>query len=127
MSPPLGAQCRIVAERETGSPLWSFYLVNEGGAAIDAAELAAVRYEWGDQYVSGESPGVRIADLGPGGRALLWRDDGSSETRTDLWLRVTQRGLQTWLLFEFPKLYRQTGNTLVSHPARMEGPPRGIP
>ena len=119
-SPP----CRIVATRESGSPLWSFDLVNDGEESIVNPELAEVRYEWGDQYVGGESPGVRIADLGPGERALLWRDDGGSEMRTDLWLRVTWQGLDTWLLFEFPRLYRQTGTTLVAHPTRMEGPPQ---
>ena len=115
--------CRIVATRESGSALWSFHLVNDGAETIARAELAAVRYEWGDQYVGGESPGVHVADLGPGDRALLWREDGSSEMRTDLWLRVTWQGLETWLLFEFPRLYRQTGTTLVAHPMRMERGP----
>jgi hypothetical protein len=119
--------CRIVATREPDSPLWSFHLVNDGAETIASAELAAVRFEWGDQYVGGESPGVRVADLQPGERALLWRDDGGSEMRPDLWLRLTWQGLETWLLFEFPRLYRQTGTTLVAHPMRMEGPPGGMP
>ncbi len=127
MSPPVDLQCRIVAARESDSPLWSFYLINDGGVAIEAAELTAVRYEWGDQYMGGESPGTRIADLEPGARALIWRDDGSSEMRTDLWLRLTHQELEMWLLFEFPKLYRQTGTTLVAHPTRVKGPPGGIP
>jgi hypothetical protein len=69
---------------------------------------------------------VTVADLAPGGRALIWRDDGSSvtsELRTDLWLRVKHRGLEAWLLFEFPKLHRQRGTTLIAHPTRMGGPP----
>ena len=66
--------CRIVATRAPDSPLWSFHLINDGAETIASAELAAVRFEWGDQYVGGESPGVRVADLGPGDRALLWRD-----------------------------------------------------
>jgi len=126
MSPPVDLQCRIVAERESDSPLWSFYLTNDGEATIEAAELAAVRYEWGDQYTGGESPRVRVADLKSGSRVLIWRDDGSSEMRTDLWLRVTHQGLETWLLFEFPKLYRQTGTTLVGHPTRMKRPPADL-
>jgi hypothetical protein len=47
--------------------------------------------------------------------------------RTDLWLRVTHQGLDAWLLFEFPRLYRQTAATLVSHPTRMQGPPLDSP
>jgi len=113
----------MVAAREPGSPLWSFHLVNDGAQAIDSAELAAVRFEWGDQYVGGESPGVRVDDLGPGERALLWRNDGGSEMRTDLWLRVTQQGREIWLLFEFPRLYRQTATTLVADPTSVPGPP----
>jgi hypothetical protein len=126
MSLSAGLECRILATREADSPLWTFYLVNDGAVAIESAELNAVRYEWGDQYVGGESPGVRIADLAPGARALIWRDDGGSEMRTDLWLRVTHRGLETWLLFEFPKLYRQQGTTLVAHPRKMKGPPSAV-
>lgn len=119
-------QCRIVATREADSPLWSFYLMNDGGTPIESAELAAVKREWGDQYLGGESPGVRISDLAPGARALIWRDDGSSEMRTDLWLRVTDHGRETWLLFEFPKLHRQQGTTLVAHPTKMGQPPGGV-
>ena len=123
MKPP---PCRIVATREPGSPLWTFHLVNDGAEAIDSAELAAVRYEWGEVYVGGESPGVRVTDLGPGERAWLWRDDGGSEMRTDLWLRVAQQGREIWLLFEFPRLYRQTGTTLVAGPTSMPGPPDSL-
>jgi hypothetical protein len=120
-------QCRIVATREADFPLWTFYLINDGEATIGSVELAAVRYEWGDQYVGGESPGTRIARLEPGARALIWRDDGSSETRIDLWLRMTLQELEAWLLFEFPKLYRQKQTTLTAHPTRMKEPPGGIP
>ncbi len=127
MAPRADVQCRILAAREPDSPLWTFYLINDGEVAIESAELAAVRYEWGDQYVGGESPGVRVAALEPGARAPIWRDDGSSEMRTDLWVRVTQHGLEEWLLFEFPRLYRQTGTTLVAHPTRMERPCGGLP
>jgi hypothetical protein len=123
MPEPLEFQCRILATREPGSPLWSFYLINDGGTTIESSELQAVKYEFGDEYRGGESPGVSVADLAPGGRALIWRDDGSSEMRTDLWLRMTHRGLETWLLFEFPNLYRQRETTLIAHPMRMGGPP----
>jgi hypothetical protein len=66
---------------------------------------------------------VAIVDIAPGARALIWRDDGSSEARTDLWLRMTHQGRETWLLFEFPKLYRQQGTLLEAHPMKMNGPP----
>jgi hypothetical protein len=127
MSPPDELQCRIVATHEPNSSLWTFFLINDGGGTIESAELKAVRYEWGDQYVGGESPGGHIADLAPGARAVIWRSDGSSEMRTDLWLRVTHQGLDTWLLFEFPRLYRQQGTTLVAQPTRTGGPPFGVP
>jgi len=118
---PADLQCRVLATREPDSPLWSFYLINDGETVIESAELEAVRYEWGDQYMGGESPGLRVSDLASGGQALIWQDDGSSEMRTDLWLRVTHRGLTTRLLFEFPKLYRQQGTTLVAHPLAGRG------
>lgn len=115
--------CRIRATREPDSPLWSFYFLNDGHAAIDSADLVAVKYEFGDTYVGGESPSVSVAGLAPGAQALIWQDDGGSELRTDLWLRVTQGGQVTWLLFEFPKLYRQQGTRLIAHQIRMQGPP----
>jgi hypothetical protein len=123
MQLPADLQCRIVAEREGDTPWWRFHLVNGGAATIESAELAEIRYEWGDQYVGGESPRVRVADVAPGDRAVLWRDDGSSEMRTDLWIRLMHHGVEIWLLFEFPRLYRQTGTTLVADPTRMPGPP----
>ncbi len=126
MSLGVEPRLRVVAERKRDSRMWIFYLVNDGGTLIESCELAAVRYEWGDQYVGGETPIVRLANLSPGAHALIWRDDGSSEMRTDLWLRVTHQGQQAWLVFEFPRLYRQTGTTLVAHPTTMQGPPAGI-
>jgi len=113
--------CRIVATRDSNSPVWHFHFVNDGQAPIERAVLSAVRYEWGDQYVGeGASPNVVVTNLSPGGQAPIWQDDGSSEMRTDLWLRVTHLGQEIILLFEFPKLYRQRGTTLVAHPDRME-------
>lgn len=123
MPPSEEVQCQVVATREPDSPVWSFYLVNEGSTVIESAILAAVKYEWGDEYVGGESPDVRVDGLSPAGRALLWRSDGESEMREDLWIRVTHRGLQTWLLFEFPKLYRQQGTTLIGYRSTMASGP----
>lgn len=126
MPAPPDLPCRIVALREADSPVWSFHLVNDGEATFPPVELAAVKYEWGDAYVGGAEPGTRVEGLAPGARALLWHDDGSSEMRTDLWLRVTLGARDAWLLFEVPRLYRQTGTSLVAHPVRVEKPPAGI-
>ena len=117
-------KCRVVATREPDSRLWSFYLVNDGESAIESAALEAVKYEWGDQYHGGESPDVHVTNLAAGERALVWKDDGSSEMRTDLWLRFVHSGEETFLLFEFPKLYRQTGTTLIAEPVKVSGPPQ---
>ena len=106
----------MIATREPDSPLWNFHLINDGETAIETAVLEAVKYEWGDEYRGGESPAVRITNLAPGERALLWKDDGSSEMRTDLWLRFVQSGQETILFFEFPKLYRQSGTMLIAAP-----------
>lgn len=123
---PLAApdlKCRIIATRSPASRVWTFHIVNDGDTTIEEAWLEAVKYEWGDQYQGGESPHVRVSGLAPGAQANAWTDDGSSEARTDLWVRVTNAGTDVWLLFEFPKLYRQTGDRLVAHPQRMPGPP----
>ena len=113
----------MVATREPDSRLWSFYLHNDGETPIQNVALQAVKYEWGDEYRGGEAPDVHITNLGAGDRALVWKDDGSSEMRTDLWLRFVHAGLETFLLFEFPKLYRQTGTTLIAQPIKVSGPP----
>jgi hypothetical protein len=123
MSAAAELQCRVVASREPSSRVWEFALINDGRAPIESATLEAVKYEWGDQYWGGEAPGVRVEALAPGGRAPIWRDDGDSEMRTDLWLRVRHGGVDTWLLFEFPKLYRQTATTLARHATIVNGPP----
>lgn len=109
----------MVATRDSGSPLWSFHLVNEGDAVIGSAELAAVKYDWGEQYVGGHTPNTVAREIAPGARALLWQDDGSSEMRTDLWVRIGE----TWLLFEFPRLYRQQGTSLTGDAIVASGPP----
>lgn len=112
--------CRVVATRDEKSPVWQFVFVNDGDSAIEKAVLAAVKYEWGDQYSDGLYLDVTVTNLPPGGRAVVWHDDGGSEMRTDLWFQVTQAEQTTVLLFEFPKLYLQKGTTLVAHPDRME-------
>jgi len=123
MPSPVEPRCRVQATREPDSPLWSFYFINDGPTTIESAVLVEVKYEWGDQYVGGESPGVSVADLAPGAKSLIWQDDGGSEMRTDLWLRVRHQRVDTWLLFEFPSLYRQHGTLLIAHPVRVDGPP----
>jgi len=112
-------ECRIVATRAPGARVWEFCLVNDGETAIEAAVLEAVKYEWGDQYLGGESPRAQVANLAAGAQARIWTDNGSSEMRTDLWVRVTQRGTDTLLLFEFPKLYGQSGDTLIARPLKV--------
>ena len=114
----------MVATREPDSRLWSFYLHNDGEREIETVALQAVKHEWGDQYQGGEGPDVHtITNLGAGKCALVWQDDGSSEMRTDLWLRLTHVGVETFLLFEFPKLYRQAGIMLTAQPMKVSGPP----
>ena len=105
-------RCHVIATRETGGSVWSFYLVNDGESAIGEATLEAVNYEFGDAYRGGETPNKIVRNLAPGERALVWTDDGSSEMRTDLWVRIAS----VKLLFEFPRLYRQTGTMLESLP-----------
>lgn len=126
MAPAPDPPYRIVAGREPDSRLWRFFFVNDSETVVDAAELTAVRFEWGDAYVGGESPGTRVAGLAPGARALLWQDDGGNEMRTDLWVRVTERGAETWLLFELPRLYRLQATTLVARATRVAGLPPDI-
>jgi hypothetical protein len=123
MSVPDLPQIRVVATREPESRLWTFHLVNDGPTPLASATLEAVKYEWGDEYRGGESPKLRVQALAPGAEAIIWHDDGRSEMRTDLWLTVTQGGVETWLYFEFPKLYRQQATTLISHPNKAHGPP----
>ena len=126
MAPALDPPFRIVADREPDSRLWRFFFVNDGETVVEAAELKAVRFEWGDAYVGGESPDTRVAGIAPGARALLWQDDGGSEMRIDLWVRVAEHGAETWLLFEFPRLYRLQATTLEAQATRVGGPPADV-
>ncbi len=108
-------RCRVVACREDleDGKQWSFYLINDGDAAIDWVELFEIGYEWGDLGNS-EQVQVRVADLAPGGYALIWRDDGSgAELRMDLSIRVRSAGRAVKLNVEFPKLYRLKNLPLV--------------
>ena len=108
-------RCRVAACREEldDAMEWSFYLLNDGGAALDHVVLYEVGYEWGGAANS-ETVDRRVTNLAPGDHALIWRDDGSgAELRMDLWLRVRVRGREARLLFEFPKLYRKSDLPLV--------------
>ncbi len=101
-------RCRMAACRETLSDgkAWSFYLINDGAAPLDAATLVEVSYEWGD-FGNSEAADVRVEALVPGAHALLWRDDGSgAELRMELSVRVVSGGREARLGFEFPRLYR---------------------
>lgn len=119
---PQDLRCRVRATHAAETHLWSFYFINDSLAAIDLAELEAVKYEFGDEYVGGTSPAVSVADVAPGASVLIWTED-DPELRTDLWFRVTYRGAQTWLLFEFPKLDCQRRTMGVAHGHAMDGPP----
>jgi hypothetical protein len=93
---------------------WSFYLLNDGEAALDSAVLHEIAYEWGDMG-SSEAADVHVTDLAPGTHVLAWRDDGSgAELRMELSLRAQVRGREVRLQFEFPKLYNQRNPRLVS-------------
>lgn len=100
-------RCRVAACREPpdGGGEWCFYLINDGGASLDSAELYRVSTEWGDLGHS-RATDVRVGGLSPGGHALIWRDDG--EFRIELALLVRAGGREARLTFEFPRLYRQT-------------------
>lgn len=100
-------RCRVAACREPpdGGGEWRFYLINDGGAPLDSAELYRVSTEWGDLGHS-RATDVRVGGLSPGGHALIWRDDG--EFRIELALLVRAGGREARLTFEFPRLYRQT-------------------
>ncbi len=99
-------RCRVAACREppAGAGQWCFYLINDGDAPLDSAELYRVSTEWGD---SGhiEAADVRVGGLAPGAHALIWRDDG--EFRIELRLLARAGGREVRLVFEFPKLYIQ--------------------
>jgi hypothetical protein len=99
-------RCRVAACRE--APVdgdgWSFYLINDGDAALDSAALYRVSTEWGD-FGHSQAAEVRVTVLAPGAHALIWRDDG--EFRTELSLLVRAGGREARLSFEFPKLYIQ--------------------
>jgi hypothetical protein len=99
-------RCRVAACRDApvaGSG-WGFYLINDGNAVVDSAELYRVSSEWGDMGHS-VAADVHVTALAPGAHALLWRDDG--EFRTELSLLVHAGGREARLSFEFPKLYLQ--------------------
>lgn len=104
--------CRVVADREGDSRWWSFCLINDEDSPLGSAVLDKVCYEWGDQYLETKKPNERVKNLAPGDQARIWRDDGESETRIDLWLTIKHRGQKKRFVFGLPKLYKQTGNHL---------------
>jgi hypothetical protein len=105
-------RCRVAACRESPASAgrWCFYLINDGDAPLDSAELYRVSTEWGD-FGHSQAADVRVSGLAPGGHAPIWRDDG--EFRIELALLVRAGGREVRLTFEFPRLYRQTGLPLV--------------
>ena len=105
-------RCRVAACREppAGAGQWCFYLINDGDAPLDSAELYRVSTEWGD-FGHSRAADARVGGLAPGAHALIWRDDG--EFRIELALLVRVAGREVRLTFEFPRLYRQTGLPLV--------------
>jgi hypothetical protein len=104
----LAVRCRLAGCREAldDGKAWSFYLINDGEAALDWAALDEVAYEWGD-VSSRDAATVRLGPLAPGAHARLWRDDGSgAELRMTFHVRAGLAGAEVRLQFEFPKLYR---------------------
>jgi hypothetical protein len=109
-------RCRVAACREAldDGKEWSFYLINDGAAALDSVVLQRIGYEWGD-IGNSEEADVHVTGVAPGGHVLMWRDDGSgAELRMELSFRVRVREREVQLQFEFPKLYRQRNLPLVA-------------
>ncbi len=106
-------RCRVAACKEPSARAepWCFYLINDGRAPLDSAQLYRVSTEWGDVGHS-QAVDVRVSGLAPGAHAPIWRDDG--EFRIELALLVRAGGHEAHLTFEFPRLYRQTDLPLVS-------------
>ena len=106
-------RCRMAAcnEAPAGYNNWAFYLINDGDAPLDSAELYRVSTEWGD-FGHSQAVDVRVSGLAPGTHALVWSgDDG--EFRIELALLVRAGGREARLTFEFPKLYQQRDLPLV--------------
>lgn len=106
-------RCRVAACRENlgDGQSWSFYLINDCGAALDLAVLYEILSEWGD-FGRAQTADVRVTNLAPGANALIWRDDG--ELRTELSLLVQTQARVMRFKFEFPRLYRQGDLSRVS-------------
>lgn len=105
-------RCRVAACREALSDgqVWSFYLINDCDTPLDSAVLYRITSEWGD-LGSSRTADVHINGLAPGGRELIWRDDGEFRTELSLLVRVGEREVR--LSYEFPKLYTQRDLPLV--------------
>jgi hypothetical protein len=93
---------RMVACPEADG-LWSFHLLNDSEAPVDAVVVKSVDYEWGDSG-SSESPGTRTGSIPAGASAEVWRgDDG--EMRLEVIVTVTQAGRSQDVTFSFGKIY----------------------
>ncbi|ABF42779.1 hypothetical protein Acid345_3779 [Candidatus Koribacter versatilis Ellin345] len=105
--------CRLAAcpENLGDGESWSFYLINDGSESIDGGVLEAVEWEWGDIPKS-KLMSVAIPDLPSGGHIRIWRDDG--EIRVTIKIRLRSAGQESWLEFEFPKLYIQRNLKIIA-------------
>jgi hypothetical protein len=105
-------RCRVVACPETfdDGKSWSFYLINDGDAPLDAAVLETFGHEWGD-FGDSVHPDVKVTDLASGKSTLIWRDN-DEELRMWLTLKVHVAACEAELLFEFPMLYRRRNGGL---------------
>src|SRR5262245_55925239 len=91
--------CRVVACPESfeDGKSWSFYLINDGDAALDVAVLETFGHEWGD-FGNSIHPGIKVTDLAPGNNVLIWRDN-DEELRMWLSLKIQVAARQAELLF----------------------------
>lgn len=101
--------CRIAAYAETGcrSGEWSFYLINASSQRIDEAVLTRCGHDLAEGCET-RLPNLRLRDIPPGGRALLWRDADQGDR---LWLELSVCAAQRRqdLLFEFQCLCQARG------------------
>jgi len=96
---------RVVACRGLSGLGWDFFLVNDGDEPIETAVLVEIGYEWGNLR-SSDTVEVTVSNILPGQHKFVCSDDDSAEGRVDLLFRVSTRGHEAQLRFEFPKLYK---------------------
>jgi hypothetical protein len=93
---------------------WAFYFINNTDIPLESLVLEHVDYEWGDM---GNSQDVnrQVGPVKARGVLLAWRDDSdAAELRTDLTFQARSARGQHGMTFEFPKLYRNTENSLTA-------------